>query len=163
MFFFKKKQWIFVLYILIRDNFLKICWIVNCGLKWYHRNKGSDLAKTTEFLSYYALPYIKNIKDHLAFKEMFTKKWVDNRDGYVHCNCACTAKKINMLLSKICIRKKILFCWLKYKRETNMWWQRFSGFRAGQMMRVCLTDTAESFPLSAFTVLCLCFVRSVHL
>ena len=59
-------------------------------------------------------------------------------------------------------KKEYYFADCNVKSEINKRWQRFSGFRASQMMSVCLTDTAESFPLSAFTVLCLCFVRSVH-
>ena len=57
-------------------------------------------------------------------------------------------------------KKEYCFADCNVKSEINKRWQRFSGFRASQMMSVCLTDTAESFPLSAFTVLCLCFVRS---
>ena len=37
---------------------------------------GSDLAKTTEFLPFYALPYIKNPLEHPTFKHLFTKEWV---------------------------------------------------------------------------------------
>lgn len=40
-------------------------------------NKGADLSKTTEFLSFYALPYIKNVKDHQAFSEIMTEVWVE--------------------------------------------------------------------------------------
>lgn len=40
-------------------------------------NKGADLSKTTEFLSFYALPYIKDVKSHQAFSEIMTDTWVD--------------------------------------------------------------------------------------
>ncbi len=41
--------------------------------KIYLDSNGSDLAKTSEFLPFYALPYIKNPLDHPTFKHLFTK------------------------------------------------------------------------------------------
>lgn len=38
--------------------------------------KGADLANTTEFLSYYALPYVPNPLEHPSFKHIFTKDWM---------------------------------------------------------------------------------------
>ena len=47
----------------------------NClqHFKEYLDSNGSDLSKTTEFLPFYALPYIKNPLDHPTFKHLFTK------------------------------------------------------------------------------------------
>ena len=41
----------------------------------YLDNKGCDLAKTTEFLQYYALPYVSRPRDHPYFKNLFTYEW----------------------------------------------------------------------------------------
>jgi LisH domain-containing protein ARMC9 len=38
--------------------------------------KGSDLSKTSEFLAYYALPYIPNPMQHPSFQSLFTIQWV---------------------------------------------------------------------------------------
>jgi len=38
--------------------------------------KGKDMSETSEFLAYYALPYIGNPIDHPSFKNMFTSKWL---------------------------------------------------------------------------------------
>lgn len=38
----------------------------------------SDLSKSTEFLPFYALPYIPNPADHPSFKQIFTIEWFDN-------------------------------------------------------------------------------------
>lgn len=40
--------------------------------------KGADLAKTTEFLEFYALPFIKKPLEHATFKTLFSKTWVSN-------------------------------------------------------------------------------------
>jgi LisH domain-containing protein ARMC9 len=39
--------------------------------------KGKDMSETSEFLAYYALPYIENPIDHPSFKNMFTTKWLN--------------------------------------------------------------------------------------
>ena len=39
-------------------------------------SKGKNMSETSEFLAYYALPYISNPIDHPSFKNMFTSKWV---------------------------------------------------------------------------------------
>lgn len=39
--------------------------------------KGKDMSQTSEFLAYYALPYIENPIDHPSFKNMFTTKWLN--------------------------------------------------------------------------------------
>lgn len=40
-------------------------------------SKGKDMSETSEFLAYYALPYITNPIDHPSFKNMFTSKWLN--------------------------------------------------------------------------------------
>ena len=42
----------------------------------YLDTKGKDLSQTSEFLAYYALPYIPNPIEHPSFKNMFTSKWL---------------------------------------------------------------------------------------
>ena len=34
------------------------------------------MSETSEFLAYYALPYISNPIDHPSFKNMFNSKWL---------------------------------------------------------------------------------------
>jgi LisH domain-containing protein ARMC9 len=40
--------------------------------------KGSQLSKTSEFLPYYALPYVPNPIDHPSFKQLFSTEWIKN-------------------------------------------------------------------------------------
>lgn len=42
----------------------------------YLDSKGSELSKTTELLSFYALPYIPKPSEHVGFKQLFTAEWV---------------------------------------------------------------------------------------
>ncbi|KRX11161.1 Armadillo-type fold [Pseudocohnilembus persalinus] len=44
--------------------------------KLYLENRGKDLSKTSEFLQYYALPYIDKPQKHTALKHIFTQEWV---------------------------------------------------------------------------------------
>lgn len=44
--------------------------------KSYLDTRGNLLSKTSEFLPYYALPYVKNPADHPNFKHMFNKEWI---------------------------------------------------------------------------------------
>jgi hypothetical protein len=37
--------------------------------------KGSELSKTSEFLPFYALPYVGNPLEHPTFRQLFSKKW----------------------------------------------------------------------------------------
>ncbi|XP_065646971.1 lisH domain-containing protein ARMC9 [Hydra vulgaris] len=46
--------------------------------KQYLENKGALLSQTTEFISFYALPFVPNPKNHPAFKVLFEKSWRDN-------------------------------------------------------------------------------------
>ena len=34
------------------------------------------MSKTTEYLAYYALPYVQNPRDHPSYKQIFTLEWV---------------------------------------------------------------------------------------
>lgn len=44
--------------------------------KHYLDTKGHKLAQTSEFLQFYALPYIPNPLSHPSFKDVFTREWV---------------------------------------------------------------------------------------
>lgn len=46
------------------------------AFKNYLDTKGADLSKTSEFLPFYALPYIPNPRDHPSFKHLFTSQWI---------------------------------------------------------------------------------------
>lgn len=46
--------------------------------KNYLETKGSSLSQTTEFLPYYALPFVPNPMDHPSFKPLFTSSWREN-------------------------------------------------------------------------------------
>lgn len=43
--------------------------------KTYLETTGSSLSQTTEFLPYYALPFIPNVMEHPSFKPLFTESW----------------------------------------------------------------------------------------
>ena len=45
------------------------------NLKNYLGNKGAEFAKTTEFLQFYALPYIPRPQEHISFQTYFTIEW----------------------------------------------------------------------------------------
>ena len=46
------------------------------AFKQYLDEKGGELSKTSEFLPFYAFPYVKSPLKHPAFKEtIFTTKW----------------------------------------------------------------------------------------
>jgi len=44
--------------------------------KHYLDTKGVELSKTSEFLAFYALPYIPSPIDHPSFKALYTREWV---------------------------------------------------------------------------------------
>jgi hypothetical protein len=46
--------------------------------KEYLDTKGAELSKTSEFLEYYALPYVDNPLEHPTFKAICTKKWAND-------------------------------------------------------------------------------------
>ena len=41
----------------------------------YLENRGSQLSQTTEFLPFYALPYVPDPVTHPSFKELFEEHW----------------------------------------------------------------------------------------
>ena len=46
--------------------------------KKYLENKEIELSKTTEFLAFYALPYIPNPKGHPSYEKLFKPEWVND-------------------------------------------------------------------------------------
>lgn len=44
--------------------------------KNYLENRGATLSQTTEFLPFYALPFVPNPKAHPSYKELFTDTWM---------------------------------------------------------------------------------------
>lgn len=50
----------------------------------YLESKGSELSKTTELLPFYALPYVDNPAEHIGFKSLFTKEWVNDLKSKVN-------------------------------------------------------------------------------
>lgn len=44
--------------------------------KKYLETRGATLSQTTEFLPFYALPFVPNAKGHPSYKELFTDTWV---------------------------------------------------------------------------------------
>lgn len=42
------------------------------GFKKYLETKGAVLSQTTEFLPFYALPYVQNPKSHPTYKQLFS-------------------------------------------------------------------------------------------
>ncbi|XP_053379152.1 lisH domain-containing protein ARMC9-like isoform X2 [Mercenaria mercenaria] len=44
--------------------------------KSFLENRGATLSQTTEFLPYYALPFVPNPKGHPSYKELFTDTWI---------------------------------------------------------------------------------------
>ena len=45
--------------------------------KKYLDNKEIELSKTTEFLAYYALPYVPNPRNHPSYQQLFKQEWVN--------------------------------------------------------------------------------------
>ncbi|EAR84160.2 hypothetical protein TTHERM_00723450 (macronuclear) [Tetrahymena thermophila SB210] len=48
------------------------------SFKEYLDNRGAALAKTNEFLQYYALPYIPRPQEHQALQHLFTENWIQS-------------------------------------------------------------------------------------
>jgi len=46
--------------------------------KNYLDSRGAELSKTSEFLAFYALPYIQNPMDHPSFQSLYTMEWVNH-------------------------------------------------------------------------------------
>ncbi|KAJ3128411.1 LisH domain-containing protein armc9 [Nowakowskiella sp. JEL0407] len=49
--------------------------------KNFLETRGSELCKTTQYLSFYALPYVPDPRTHPSFQEIFTKEWVEETEG----------------------------------------------------------------------------------
>lgn len=45
------------------------------AFKLFLDTKGAELSQTSEFLPYYALPYVQNPIDHPHFSNLCTRKW----------------------------------------------------------------------------------------
>ncbi len=45
------------------------------AFKVFLDTKGAELSKTSEFLPFYALPYVTNPLEHPTFRNLFSKKW----------------------------------------------------------------------------------------
>lgn len=45
--------------------------------KSYLDTKGAELSRTSEFLAFYALPYIQNPMEHPSFTSLYTMEWVN--------------------------------------------------------------------------------------
>ena len=62
--------------------------IAQMDFKDYLDSRGAELSKTSEFLAYYALPYIQNPMQHPSFTALFTMEWVNQLKsklkGYIH-------------------------------------------------------------------------------
>ena len=62
--------------------------IEQVDFKTYLDNQGSELSKTSEFLAFYALPYIQNPVEHPSFQNLYTMDWVNQLKmklkGFVH-------------------------------------------------------------------------------
>ena len=46
--------------------------------KTYLDSRGAELSKTSEFLAFYALPYIQKPMEHPSFQSLYTMEWVNN-------------------------------------------------------------------------------------
>ena len=54
--------------------------------KQYLEKKEIELSKTTEFLAYYALPYIPNPKGHPTYAQLFKPEWItDLKNQLINC------------------------------------------------------------------------------
>ena len=51
--------------------------IEQADFKDFLDSRGSELSKTSEFLAYYALPYIANPMEHPSFQALFSMEWVN--------------------------------------------------------------------------------------
>ena len=47
------------------------------NFKKYLDSKEIELSKTTEFLAYYALPYVPNPRNHPSYQQLFKQEWVN--------------------------------------------------------------------------------------
>lgn len=54
------------------------------AFKEFLDTQGANLAKTSEFLEFYALPYVKKPLEHATYKVLFKKEWVNNLTEKLH-------------------------------------------------------------------------------
>ncbi|KAI8808509.1 hypothetical protein BJ742DRAFT_853574 [Cladochytrium replicatum] len=72
------------------------------SFKAFLETRGADLCKTTQFLSFYALPYVPNPMDHPTFRDVFTDGWVmDVEDRLSHFLSSALKKNIRPQLIQI--------------------------------------------------------------
>lgn len=45
--------------------------------KQYLDTRGAELSRTSEFLAFYALPYIQNPREHPSFSALYTMEWAN--------------------------------------------------------------------------------------
>lgn len=45
-------------------------------LKIYLEERGSELSKFPDLIPYFAMPYVKNLKEHSSFKHLFSQSWI---------------------------------------------------------------------------------------
>lgn len=60
----------------IKDSQLKETKIRMQEFKIYLESKEVEMSKTTEYLAYYALPYVNNPRDHPSYKQIFSPEWI---------------------------------------------------------------------------------------
>lgn len=59
-----------------QQRYIFVYTVFNSSRSILRTKKGSDLSRTTEFLSFYALPYIQKPQEHPAISHVFTKEWL---------------------------------------------------------------------------------------
>lgn len=64
-------------------------------------NSGAELSKTTEFLPFYALPYIKKPLEHPALKHLFTNEWNTNLEKDLNENLKSLSEKKLLKLEEL--------------------------------------------------------------
>lgn len=60
----------------VKESALKETKVRMQEFKMYLESKEVEMSKTTEYLAYYALPYIQNPREHPSYKQIFTQEWV---------------------------------------------------------------------------------------
>ena len=67
--------------------------------KNYLETRGATLSQTTEFLPFYALPFVPNPKGHPSYKELFT----------VSCSCQFFLRNTSLVLISLAVRTRLVF------------------------------------------------------
>jgi hypothetical protein len=60
----------------IKESNLKEIKVRMQEFKHYLESKEVEMSKTTEYLAYYALPYVQNPREHPTYKQIFTHEWM---------------------------------------------------------------------------------------